>query len=81
MFDISNSEKVRIAGGNTNLQSQKNTLLIVLYIENLGVYLNNTLLYSADEIPFTDKINRILVSGSHGSNMDFDNFKFWNLDE
>jgi hypothetical protein len=80
LFDTSNSEKVRITGGKTNLQSQNNTLLIVQYIENLGIYLNNTLLYSKDDIPPTDGVNRILVLGDHGSSMDFDNFKFWSLD-
>lgn len=81
LFDVSNSEKVRIAGRKTNLQSQNNTLLLVLYGGNLGIYLNNVLLYSENDIPLTGGENRIHVSGEHDSSMDFDNFKFWNLEE
>ena len=80
LFDNSSSQKERITGGKTNLPPQKNTLLIVLYSENLGIYLNSSLLHSAKDISPTSKINRILVSGEHGSSMDFDNFKFWDLD-
>jgi serine/threonine protein kinase len=80
LIDNRNSETVRIAFGKVNLQSQNNTLLIVVYIENLGIYLNNALLYSADDIPITGAINRISVSGDHGSSMEFDNLKFWDLD-
>ena len=36
LFDNSSSQKVRITGGNTNLQPQKNTLLIVLYSRKSG---------------------------------------------
>ena len=79
-FENSDSEKARISSGKTEIQSQKNTMLIVLYGGNLGVYLNNTLLYSADDIPLNGMVNRIIVSGDHGSSIDFDNFKFWNLD-
>jgi hypothetical protein len=81
LYDVSDSEKVRIAFRKTNLQSQNNTLLIVLYLENLGIYLNNVLLYSENDIPLTSGENRIHITGDHGSSMEFDNFKFWKLDE
>jgi len=80
LFDTSESKKIRITGGNVNLQPQKNAFLIVMYGENLGVYLNNTLVYSANDIPHSKKVNEITVAGRHGSSVDFDNFKFWNLD-
>ena len=80
LFDISNSEKDHISGGKANLQPQHNTLLIVLYGQNLGIYLNNDLLYSANDMPLAGKANRIVVSGDHDSRMVFDNFKFWDLD-
>lgn len=80
LYDVSDSEKVRIAGRKTNLQPQNNTLLIVLYLENLGIYLNNVLLYSENDISLTGGENRIHVTGDHGSSMEFDNFKFWKLD-
>lgn len=80
LFDNSGSEKVRITGGSANLQPKNNTFLIVLYSQNLGIYLNSTLVYSANDIPPGTKENRIIVSGEDGSSMDFDNFKFWNLD-
>ena len=80
LFDNSGSEKTRTNGGNADLQSQKNTFLIVLYSQNLGIYLNNTLVYSANDISLGNKENRIIVSGENDSSMDFDNFKFWNLD-
>jgi serine/threonine protein kinase len=80
LSDNSKSPQVRIVDGNANLQSQKNTLLIVTYNENLAIYLNNTLLYAAKDILLTDMKNRIVVMGAHDTYMDFDNFKFWNLD-
>ena len=81
LFDNSGSQTVRVRGGNTRLQSSKNTFLIVLYSGNLGIYINNSLLYSSNNISSSGRANQITVSGEHGSNMDFDNFKFWNLDE
>ncbi len=80
LFEISGSKKNRITGGNTELQPGRNTLLIVLYSGNMGVYLNDDLLHSADDIPLASTGNRIVVSGDHGSSMEFDNVKFWDLD-
>jgi serine/threonine protein kinase len=80
LFEISGSKKNRIMGGNTELQPGQNTLLIVLYSGNMGVYLNDDLLHSADDMPLTGNGNRIIVSGDHGSSMEFDNVKFWDLD-
>jgi uncharacterized protein YgbK (DUF1537 family) len=51
-----------------------------MYGKNLGIYINNTLIFSANDIPTGNKVNRIIVAGGHGSSIDFDNFKFWNLD-
>ena len=81
LSDDSGSQKVKVVGGTTRLQSPKNTLLIVLYSGNLGIYLNNNLLHSANDIHSAGRINQITIYGNHGSNMNLDNFKFWNLDE
>ena len=81
LYDNSGSQGKRIAGGNANPLSQNNTLLIAAYDDNLAVYLNNTLLYTSRDVSLTGKKNNIIVTGSPGSNMDFDNVKFWNLDE
>jgi len=80
LSDIEGSQKTEVAGGNASLRSQTNTLLVVFYSGNLGVYLNDTLLYSANNVPPSGRENKITVTGGHGSSMDFDNFKFWNLD-
>lgn len=80
LFEISGAEKDRLRGNHATLQTQKNTLLIVLYGKNLGIYINNTLIFSANDIPTGNQVNRIIVSGEDGSSVDFDNFKFWNLD-
>lgn len=80
LSDISDPEKDRITGGRAKLQPRQNTMLIVLYGENLGVYLNSNLLHSSNNMPLSSKANRIVVSGDHGSHMDFDDIKFWNLD-
>ena len=80
LFDNSGSEKVQLVYGSVSLQPQKNTFLIVLYNQNLGVYLNDNLIYSTINTPTGNKVNRIVVTGEHDSSVDFDNFKFWNLD-
>ncbi len=80
LFEISGAEKTRLRGNHATLQPEQNTLLIVMYGKNLGIYINNTLIFSANDIPQSNKVNRIIVAGEHGSSVDFDNFKFWNLD-
>jgi len=80
LSDIDDSQKTEVAGGNASLRSQTNTLLVVFYSGNLGIYLNDTLLHSANNVPPSGTENKITVTGGHGTNMDFDNFKFWNLD-
>jgi tetratricopeptide (TPR) repeat protein len=76
------SQITYITGGFELLKSQENTLLIMAYQENLAVYLNGTLLYATNEIALSGSINTITVTGKHdwGSRMDFDNFKFWDLE-
>ena len=71
-----------ITSGIKSLKPLENTLLIMAYQENLAVYLNGTLLYATNEIALSGSVNTITVTGEHnwGSRMDFDNFKFWDLE-
>lgn len=70
-----------VSGGDADLQPGNNTLLLVMYKDSMGIYLNNILLHSLSGITTEGRENRISVTGEHGSTMDFDNFKFWNLDD
>ena len=70
-----------VSGGAADLQPGNNTLLLVMYKDSMGIYLNNILLHSLSGITTEGRENRISVTGKHGSTMDFDNFKFWNLDD
>ena len=70
-----------VSGGDADLQPGNNTLLLVMYKDSMGIYLNNILLHSLSGITTEGRENRISVTGKHGSTMDFDNFKFWNLDD
>ena len=70
-----------VSSGTADLQTGNNTLLLVIYKDSMGIYINNILLYSLSDIAPGGKENRITAMGEHGSTMDFDNFKFWNLDD
>ena len=73
------SQITYITSGIKSLISQENTLLIIAYQENLAVYLNGTLVYATNEIALSGRKNTITVTG-RGGEMDFDNFKFWDLE-
>jgi len=74
------SQITYITGGFKLLKSQENTILIMAYQENLAVYLNGTLVYATNEIALSGSKNTITVTGEALSVMDFDNFKFWDLE-
>ena len=80
LSDNSGSQNVRVTGGVTKLQPQMNTLLVISYGNNMGIYMNDVLLYSLNDIPAYSRTNKIVVTGEHNSTVEFDNVKFWNLD-
>ena len=80
LYDVNGSQQIRVTGGSTGLQPGMNTVLVVSYVNNLGIYLNNNLVYSVNDLPTNGRTNKIIVTGSNGSSMEFDNFKFWDLD-
>ena len=80
LYDVNGSQQIRVTGGSASLPPGMNTLLVVSYVNNLGIYINNNLLYSVNDLPTNGRTNMILVTGSNGSSMEFDNFKFWDLD-
>jgi tetratricopeptide (TPR) repeat protein len=62
--------------------SQKNTSTLLLIVQStyLAIFVNDTLIYEANDLILTGTSNRISVVGRHGSHVDFDNLQFWNLE-
>jgi tetratricopeptide (TPR) repeat protein len=76
LYKNDDSQKTYITGG----RYSEDTLLIIAYNKNLAVYLNGTLFYATNEIALSGSKNTITVTGEVYSEMDFDNFKFWDLE-
>jgi tetratricopeptide (TPR) repeat protein len=79
LYEIGNTQKPPITGGHNSLKPLENTLLIIAYNENLAIYLNGTLFYATNEIALSGSKNTITLTGADFT-MDFDNFKFWDLE-
>ena len=80
LYKNNGSSQTDMDGGREYLKPSKNTLLIIAHNENLAVYLNGALFYTANDITLDGRENTITVTGEYFSEMDFDNVKFWNLD-
>ena len=75
-----NQDDIYIAGDSNSQLRTDNTLLLIVQDQDLALYLNNRLLYEADDLALTGTLNLIAASGEHGSTGKFDNVKFWNMD-
>jgi hypothetical protein len=72
-----------IANGSGAFTGGFNRVLLIVQDQNLAVFLNNELLYSADtlELPETSIHNGITAPENFSTPGSFDNVKFWDLDE
>jgi tetratricopeptide (TPR) repeat protein len=69
-----------ISSGRTSLMPAYNTFLLIVYNQNLAVYLNGSLLYKTRDVYLEGDGNLMTVAGEHGKEGKFDNVKFWNLE-
>jgi hypothetical protein len=71
---------IHISDGIITPQSGTYTVLLITQDQNLAIFVNDHLLYEADNLVLSGTSNQIYAEGAHGSTGNFDNFKFWNLD-
>jgi hypothetical protein len=70
-----------ISDGKGLFSSDYYKLLLIAKGSNLSIFLNDELIYQADNLSQTSTSNEIIVVGSSDSASGrFDNFKFWNLE-
>jgi tetratricopeptide (TPR) repeat protein len=69
-----------VSRGWTSLMPTYNTFLLIVYNQNLAVYLNGSLLCETSDVYLEGDGNLMTVAGEHGKEGKFDNVKFWNLE-
>jgi serine/threonine protein kinase len=80
LLDANKKDNALIADGVAELQPGSNTVLVVAYGNNMGIYINNVLLHSMSGFTIRNGAIKILVRGDNDCNVEFDNIKFWDLD-
>jgi hypothetical protein len=69
-----------IASGRSWLWENFNTLRLIVYNQDLAIFLNGNEIYQTDDIVSAGGYNGFTVAGNHSAKGRFDNIKFWNLD-
>jgi len=71
---------VSISDGQSSLKPNYNSIILIVIDQNLLVILNDELIYAANDLDSIGAFTEITALGKHGSEVKFDNIKFWNLD-
>jgi len=76
-----NDGATAISNGRSTLNYRYNALLLIVRGQYLTVVLNDEIIYEANDLDSFGTFTEItILGGSHGTEGEFDNVKFWNLD-